>query len=175
MLYIILASFLSITLSAADFIYPCQGQSGTYRTNPDTTLGGFVADTASVDATVVISPDASVCGSATVIEGAYITDRSIIGGRSTVRGNVQIAGKASVYGDAYVTNQNGERMLITDTAKIYGQALINGSVVISGASEVFGWGKVLEFAQISGTTKVCGSSTVRRYDILVDDQTRCTQ
>lgn len=175
MLYTILVAVLSFTASAADFVYPCQGQSGAFRTNPDNTLGGFVASTASVDATVVISPDATVCGSATVVEGAFITDRAIISGRSTVRGNVQIAGKAAVYGDAYVTNQNGERMLITDNAKIYGQAFINGSVVISGASEVFGWGKVLEFAQISGTTKVCGSNTVRGYDILVDDQTRCVQ
>lgn len=175
MFYTILAVILSFNVGATSFVYPCQGQSGSFRMNPDNSQGGFVADTAMVDATVFISADATVCGSATVIEGAFISDRAIISGRSTVRGNVQVAGKASVYGDAYVTNQNGERMLINDNSKIYGQAYINGSVVISGESEVYGWGKVLKFAQISGITKICGSATVRGYDILVDDQTRCPQ
>ncbi len=175
MFYTVITLLLSFHINAVSFVYPCQGQAGAFRTNPDNTPGGFVAETASVDATVFITTDASVCGSATVIEGAYITDRSVIKGRATIRGNVQIAGKAAVYGDAYVTNQNGERMLVTNDSKIYGQAYINGSVIISGTSEVFGWGKVLEFAQITGNSKVCGSFTARGYDILNDDQTRCPQ
>lgn len=41
--------------------YPCNGAPGEFRLNPDSSQGGFVAFTATVDSSVVIDLEASVC------------------------------------------------------------------------------------------------------------------
>lgn len=155
--------------------YPCQGMSGSYHTNPDSSVGGFVASTAHVDSTVTITEDAAVCERATVSGNAIISDRAEISGRSSVDGEVIVSGKARVYGEAYLTNPTGEAMLVTDDAKIYGFAFLQGSVVVTGTSEIYGWGKVLDFAQIHGNSKICGAGIAHKFDVLQDDQTKCAQ
>ena len=75
-------------LSFAHINYPCSGAPGIYRVNPDQTLGGFVAKTAIVDATVIIGQEASVCDRATLLEGAQLQDKSIVSGRATVPGDL---------------------------------------------------------------------------------------
>jgi UDP-3-O-[3-hydroxymyristoyl] glucosamine N-acyltransferase len=133
-----LGLILSANVSHARMAYPCSGYPGSYHTNPDSSVGGFVASSAFVDSTVSISPEASVCERATVIEGAVITDRSVISGKATVRGQVQISGKAKVYGESYIFNQDGEHLVVMDDAQIYGHAFLQGGQV-SGTAVISTW------------------------------------
>lgn len=155
--------------------YPCNGAPGEFRLNPDSSQGGFVAFTATVDSSVVIDLEASVCDQATVIEGAKIKHRAEVSGRATVRGGVQISNQSKIYGEAYIANFSGSDLLVEDSARIYGNAFLQGSVVVGGNSEVFGWGKVIHFAQVLGSSKVCGSAVVNDFEVLFDDESRCTQ
>ena len=167
---------LSIPLaSQAKAIYPCNGASGVIHTNPDATPGGFVASTATVDSTIYLTPESQICERATVIEGVKLNDRAKISGKATIRGNVLVAGRAEVFGEAYIINPMGDDLVINENVKIYGNAFIQGSVVISGSSEVYGWGKVLEFVQVLGASKICGNSIVKGFDVLSDDTNNCIQ
>lgn len=172
---IIFGAVLFSSLSHSKMIYPCNGAAGTFRTNPDNTVGGFVASTATVDASIYLTPESQICERATVIEGVKLNDRSKVSGKATVRGKVLIAGRAEIFGESYIVNPAGDDLIINENAKIYGNAFLQGSVVISGSSEIFGWGKVLEFAQVLGNSKICGSSLVKGYAVLTDDSSNCVQ
>lgn len=163
------------SMAYANLNYPCSGVAGSYHTNPDSSVGGFVASTASVDNTVIIHSEASVCDKAVVIEGVTLEDRSVVEGKATVRGKVIVSGNAKVYGEAYVINTNGTDLVVADDARIYGHAFLQGSVVVSGTSEVFGWGKVLDFAQLLGNSKICGKNFIKNQTVLQDDQSQCVQ
>lgn len=155
--------------------YPCSGAPGAYRLNPDQSLGGFVAKTAVVDQTVILGPEASVCDRAVVLEGVQLLGKAMISGRSTVRGAVIISDEAEVFGEAYVINPGGGFLYVRDSAKIYGHGFLQGSVVVANNAEVFGWGKVIEFAQVLGSSKVCGKAIVKDFEVLTDDTSRCIQ
>ena len=83
---IILLAFFISNVSWSMHI-PCDGLPGATHINPDSSTGGFVAATATVDPTVYIASEASVCERAIVIEGAKVLDKAIISGTATVRGN----------------------------------------------------------------------------------------
>lgn len=162
-------------LLAFDKNYPCSGAPGIYRVNPDSSQGGFVANSATIDSTVFIELEASICDQATVIEGAKVTGRAEISGRATLRGKVHVSGQAKVYGEAYLVNYSGTDLLVQGNAKIYGNSFLQGSVVVADSSEVYGWGKVINFAQVLGESKVCGSSLVKDFEVIMDDESYCAQ
>lgn len=164
-----LGLLLSVPVYSAALNYPCRGAAGTYRTNPDNTPGGFVAATATVDATAFLGVESSVCDHSSVLEGARVLDRAEISGRAIVRGKVEVSGKSRVYGQAYLINANGEALSVTDQAKIYGNAYLQGSVKVAGTSQVFGWGRVYDYAQVLGNSRVCETFSIGEFDILVDD------
>lgn len=155
--------------------YPCSGAPGSYRINPDGSEGGFVAASATVDSSIFIEINASVCEKAIVIEGVKLKGEVEVSGRATVRGKVVVQDRAKIYGESYIINPNGSELLVKDMAKIYGNSFLQGSVVVGGFSEVFGWGKIIDFAQILGSSRVCGSSVIRDFDIIQDDNTFCNQ
>ncbi len=159
----------------ASMNYPCSGVPGAYHVNADQTIGGFVAKTATVDASVKMEPETSVCDRAVVIEGVQLLGKAIVSGKATVRGDVIVSEEAEIYGEAYVINPGGGFLYVKDNAKIYGHGFLQGSVVVANTSEVFGWGKVLEFAQLLGTSKVCGKSIVKDFEVFTDDSSRCIQ
>lgn len=163
------------TSFSQDKNYPCSGAPGEFRVNPDDSLGGFVAHSATVDSSVFIELEASVCDQATVIEGAKILGRAEVSGRSTVRGKVEVSGQAKIYGEAYLVNYGGSDLLVQGDAKVYGNGFLQGSVVVADSSEVFGWGKVIHFAQVLGESKVCGSSLIGDFEVIIDDDSYCTQ
>lgn len=174
----VLFGFATLFLSSnsrAELVYPCNGASGVFRTNPDSSPGGFVADTAVVDTSIVTSIETQICERATVIEGVTLEGRVKISGRSTVRGKVLISDYAEVSGEAYIINPYGENLVVSDNSRIYGNAFLQGTVTVSGSSEVFGWGKVLEFAEVTGSSKVCGNKVVKGHTVLEDDSTNCAQ
>ena len=89
--------------------------------NPDGTLGGWVAVTASVADTVHVDPGARVYGNAQVFGTARVLRNA------QVYGNAQVFGDASVYGDASVF----------DNAWVCGDARVPGSSRVSGCSVVW--------------------------------------
>lgn len=155
--------------------YPCSGAPGAHITNPDGSIGGYVALTATVDSTIYLDSNASVCERSTVIEGAKILGQAEISGRATVRGKVIIEDRARVYGEAYIVNMSGTDLIVRDDAKIYGHGFLQGSVLIANNSEIFGWSKIIDYAQVLGYSLVCGSSVIREFEIVSDDSSRCVQ
>jgi carbonic anhydrase/acetyltransferase-like protein (isoleucine patch superfamily) len=155
--------------------YPCSGVPGAYITNPDGSEGGFVASSATVDPTVHLEMNASVCERASVIEGAKVLDYAEVSGRAIVRGKVIIQDRAKVYGEAYVINLGGDHLVVRDEAKIYGHGFLQGSVNVANNSEVFSWGKVLDHAQVLGYSLVCGWSILKDFEVIHDDSSRCVQ
>src|SRR3989344_3942926 len=70
--------------------------------NPNGSKGGWVADTAKVEATVYVWPDAAVFGYAQVSENARVYGYAQVYGSARVYGDAQVCGFAWVYGDARV-------------------------------------------------------------------------
>ena len=80
------------------------------HTNPDGSVGGWVAATASVAATAWVSDNAQVYGDARVYGAARVS------GTARVYGTAQVSGDARVYGIAQVY----------DAARVYGTARVFG-------------------------------------------------
>ena len=70
--------------------------------------GGFVADTAVVDASVYVGPEARVLETAEVVENARLEGRATVsggarvGGQAVVKDHALVTGHAQVYGDAVI-------------------------------------------------------------------------
>lgn len=155
-------------------IRPCEGATGSYRMNPDQTQGGFVATTATVQPSVWINPEAQVCEFADLSGEVKITDRAKIFGRAKLTGNITVSGVAEVFGNATLLNDPfSSDMLISDAVKIFGSAYLYGSLLISDSTQIFGRAQVLDFVQVTGTSRICGNSIVDGSAILVDDTTLC--
>lgn len=82
--------------------------------NPDGSIGGWVANTASVSETVILGPHATVFNSA------------------KVSGNVKIFEQAQIFGNASVK----DNAWITGTAKVFDNAIISGDAWIGGAAQI---------------------------------------
>lgn len=99
---------------------------GSYHANG----GGFVAATATVDASVYVGPNARVLDYATVTGNAVIDDYATVCGSAKVSGNAIVSGHAVIAESATVT----DNAIITDYAGVMGNATVreNGRVVESG-------------------------------------------
>jgi len=84
--------------------------------------GGWVANTATVDASAYIGPNAQVYGKALVSDNARVF------------GDAQVSGDAWVFGKAWVF----------DNARVFGDAWVSGYAQVSGNAQVSG------YAQVSG-------------------------
>lgn len=95
--------------------------------------GGYKANTASVDSTAYIGPNARVLGSGIVTGSARIDDFAVVQDSAQISGNAQITGHALVRGNA----------VVTDNAKVRDWALVeSGTISLNG--------RVLEHANIKG-------------------------
>ena len=99
--------------------------------------GGFVADTAAVDASVYVGPEARVLETAEVVENARLE------GRATVSGGARVGGQAVVKDHA----------LVTGHAQVYGAATIYGAAQVEG-------GQIYGQAEVGGITWVVGETHV---------------
>lgn len=100
--------------------------------------GGFVANSARVDESVYVGPNAMVLGTARVTEDAIIDGYAVVMGSATVKDNAIIDGTAIVSG----------------SAKITGNAHVGGNAVVSGSATVSGNGQVIESAYVYGSYKI---------------------
>ena len=96
------------TFANGDHVYAKQ------HLNPDGTIGGWVAETALVEKTCTIGPDAEV------YEYAQVRDQASILGSSAVYGFGRVAGKASI----------NDWSAVNDGAIVQGSAYIGNGAVI---------------------------------------------
>jgi hypothetical protein len=136
---------------------------------PHSNGGGFVASTATVDATAYVGPNARVLGTSQVrnnacVEGRAIVQNAQVRDRAVVKDYAYVVG-GQIYGDAVVSDGanifNGQ---IYDNAKVYGAANItHASSRIYGNAEVGGityWEGTSINANLSGTAKIYGDAHV---------------
>jgi hypothetical protein len=90
--------------------------------NPDGSLGGWVANTATVKKTVRIEIGAVIFGNAAILDHARIYDNAQVFGNAKVTDNARVGGKAKVYDKARICND----VHIYGMAEIYGNARIFG-------------------------------------------------
>ena len=82
--------------------------------------GGWVADTAHVDETVFVGPDAQVFGNARVLGNAKICDYAQIGGDAKIYNEARVDGKTQIYGYSLIYRTKQYVLLDLDTFECYG-------------------------------------------------------
>ena len=116
--------------------------------NPNGTIGGWVATTATVTANAWVSVGATVGGHAMVGDMANIFDTATVGdyatveGCATVGGNARVGGNATVEGCATVGGNArvGGDVTVTGNATLGGEARVKGAYDVShGTSGGYHW------------------------------------
>lgn len=130
--------------------------------SPHPNGGGWVADTAQVDAKAYIAPDAKVFGRAVVSAGARVTGRARVIGSARVLNFAEVADDAIVGGYAEVSGyaRVGGRARVTGTAVVTGYARVSENARIYGRGRVCGRADVFGNARVSGTEQVSGDARV---------------
>lgn len=141
--------------------------------------GGFVADTARVDASAYIGPEAMVLDQAQVRGEARIEDYAVVMNKAVVRDHARVSGHALVRDDAEVSGHgkvrdwatvqghwrvcdNGralERAYLLDRGLLHGHATIKGNVPDYGGADVGGYaikdGDCANSAAVSNQVLTC--------------------
>lgn len=91
---------------------PCDGAAGKNHTNPNGSIGGFVANTATVSRTVTIDTLSEVC------------DLAKISGNAQIKGKTEILGSTEISGNAIVADSR-----LYSAPKILGSSVIIKSIV----------------------------------------------
>ena len=130
------------------FIPPKPTQAGHKHPNG----GGFVADTATVDATAYVGPNAQVLDNAKVLGNARIEDCAVVCGRT------EVSGHAIVNGHGYVC----DNAVVRDYAKVRDFGVVSGSGILRNYAKVaehgVDGGKASEYAVIKGVAASFGSN-----------------
>lgn len=113
---ILLFIFL-IFFTVTAFGAPCGGALAFAHKNPDGSIGGFVAKTASVAASVTVDSSSTVC------------EKSIVQGNAKIVKGSEISGKAIIEGSAFINSSK-----VKDNAKVYGNAVVTNSTVCQMSS-----------------------------------------
>lgn len=173
---LILSLFLSFSAHATLAGYPCDGVPGAWRANPDSSPGGFVATSATVEPAVIIGADATVCEYAKLYGNVVLEDRAKVSGRATVSGNVFIKNTAEVFGDAQLINLGGGSSLVIEGESLVGgNAILNGTVTVRDSSQVFGNATILGVVDLVGLSRVCGLATLQGPLTLTNNTSYCPQ
>jgi hypothetical protein len=98
--------------------------------NLNGSLGGWVADTATVEPTVYVGPNAWVYGSAEVFGSVHVCGNARVYGDAFLDGNVWVCGNARVYGDAEVCG-NAQ---VHEDAEVCGNAEVFGNTVLTSGT-----------------------------------------
>lgn len=141
--------------------------AGPYESNPAATQshssmtqhangGGWKSNSATVDATAYIGPNALVLDSAQVRGNARVEDYAVVRGTAQVRDNAIVSGHA----------------LVRNSAQVYGNARIRDWATVINATQVYGDGKVLERA-FADNDNIRDNGTVKgwTYDYVDSGQT----
>ncbi len=112
---------------------------------PHPTGGGFVADTAKVDPTAYVGPNAMVLDRAKVLDNARIEDYAVVRGNAAVKDNARVSGHALVQGDA----------------QVYGNGKVRDWATLQGRWKVYENGRLLERAYTWDRGELCGNATIK--------------
>jgi hypothetical protein len=128
-------------------IYPAQNRSGMHQ---HANGGGWVANTATVDATAYVGPNAQVLNTAQVRNNARIEEFAVVRNSAQVRDNAVVSGHAMVY----------------ENAQVYGNAKVRDWAMIFGSAELYENAKAIEHAGCGGGdagshNKVFGSTVMK--------------
>lgn len=117
--------------SPQNVIYPVQSHSGMHQ---HANGGGWVANTATVDATAYVGPNAQVINTAQVRNNARIEEYAVVRNSAQVRDNAVVSGHAMVY----------------ENAQVYGNAKVRDWAMIFGSAELYENAKAIEHAGCGG-------------------------
>ena len=119
--------------------------------------GGWVKNTATVDATAYVGPNAVVYDTAKVLNYARVEDYAQVLTSAQVRDNAIVSGHA----------------VIKDSAQIYGNAKVRDWVTVDGNAQVYGNGKVLQHAYVTSHSSCYGDGVLKgcAWDFDVDSST----
>ncbi|HEY3414921.1 MAG TPA: DUF6055 domain-containing protein [Armatimonadota bacterium] len=112
---------------------------------PHSNGGGFVADTAKVDATAYVGPDAMVLGQAQVLGNARIEDRAVVMGNAVVKDDAIVSGYA----------------LVRDNAQVSGHGRVRDWATVQGRWTVSEYGRALEHAFLLDRGELTGHGTIK--------------
>lgn len=107
--------------------------------------GGFVADTATVDATAYVGPNARVLGNASVLDSARLEDSAVVTDNAVIRDNAVVSGCA----------------MVRDNATVSGQAHITDYAIAYDSSVVTDKARLTEYAAALGEAKICEGGSMR--------------
>lgn len=119
--------------------------------------GGWVADSAKVDDSVYVGPDAMVLGTSALTGNVRVEDHAIVAGSATVKDNVVISGHAVVDGGGMIYD-NGWKF---GSVELSGNAVVGDSAVVSGLCKISGNAKVLQKAYLIESVTVTDNAVVK--------------
>ncbi|MCI7804819.1 MAG: DUF6055 domain-containing protein [Oscillospiraceae bacterium] len=135
-------------------------QSGGYTKSAGHTHsngGGWVADSARVDDSVYVGPDAMVLGNASLTGNVRVEDHAIVANSTTASDNVVISGHAVVDGGGMIYD-NG---WIFGSVTLSGNAVIGDSAVVTNSCKVSGNAKVLQKAYLADAVTVSDNAVIK--------------
>ena len=112
-------------------IYPARSRTGMQQ---HANGGGWVSNTATVDASAYVGPNAQVLDNAQVRGNARIEELAVVRNNAQVRDNAVVSGHAMVY----------------ENAQVYGNAKVRDWAMVFGHSELFENAKAIEHAGCGG-------------------------
>ena len=124
--------------------------------NPDGRLGGWVANTATVAATVGVGGDAQVYEYARVFDSVWVSDAARVFGHAEISENAWIRGYVHVHEHAHIKGH----AQILNSAKVYGRAIVRDDAKIGGHAGVYDSAEVSEFAVVCEQARVYGAALV---------------
>ena len=135
-------------------------QSGGYKKGAGhihSNGGGWVADSAQVEDSVYVGPDAMVLGNAVLTGNVRVEDHAIVAGSTTASDNVVISGHAVVDGGGMIYD-NG---WIFGSVTLSGNAVIGDSAVVTNSCKVSGNAKVLQKAYLTDAVTVSDNAVIK--------------
>jgi hypothetical protein len=117
-------------------VFPADAPAGRAHRNG----GGFVANSAAVDATAFVGPEARVLGNAQVRGMARVLDRAVVLDEAQLEGEAVVSGNAIVGGNA----------VIRDQARVRNHAFVGGQALIRERARVGDLTEIKEALELSG-------------------------
>ncbi|MDD7516493.1 DUF6055 domain-containing protein [Ruminococcus flavefaciens] len=124
--------------------------------------GGWVSDSARVDASVYVGPDAMVLGNAALTGNVRVEDHAIVANSAKISDNAVISGHAVVDGGGWVYD-NGWKQ---GTVNISGDAVVSDSAVVSNSCSVSGSAKIMQKAFLAEAVTVKDNAVVKGMSYL---------
>jgi hypothetical protein len=130
--------------------------------------GGWVANSATVDASAYVGPNARVLGSARVRENARVEDYAVVCDNATVEDNAIVSGYALIQDSATIQHSAKVR----DRAVVSRSTIVQNSAVVSEYANVYNTTTIKNYAMVRGISMPFGGIlsdyVIAGYDYSMD-------